>query len=60
MAVKKADISVSLKTLSSRKAKERRETASAIKSGKLTPKAAQLRNAPYSKSKVRVAKLFGA
>lgn len=55
MALKKADSPVSLKTLSSRKAKERREIASAIKSGKLTPKAAQLRNAPYSKSKVRVA-----
>ena len=60
MPSKKTDYTVSLKTLSNRKAKERRETASAIRSGKVTPHGKQLRNAPYSDSKVRVAKLFDA
>jgi hypothetical protein len=46
--------------LSKRKAKERRESASAIASGKSTRKEIQLRNAPYSESDIRVSKLFGA
>jgi hypothetical protein len=60
MPSKKSDYTVSLKSLSSRKAQERRETVSAIRSGKATPHEMQLRNAPYSEVKVRVLKLFGA
>ncbi|MBC2605482.1 hypothetical protein [Pelagicoccus albus] len=60
MPSKKPESTVSLKSLSSRKVEERRETVSAILSGKTTRHEMQLRNAPYSESKVRVSKLFGA
>lgn len=60
MAQKQTVPVISLKSLSRRKAKERRETASAIRSGKVTRHEMQLRNAPYSDSEVRIAKLFGA
>lgn len=51
---------ISHKALSRRKAKERRETVALIKSGKVTRRDIQMRNAPYSDSEVKVVKLFGA
>lgn len=60
MPLRKTDFPVSLESLSARKSRERRKTASAIRTGKATRHEMQLRNAPYSESKIRVSKLFGA
>lgn len=60
MAQKQTVSTITHKALSRRKAKERRASASLIRSGKATRRDIQMRNAPYSESKVEVTKLFGA